>query len=452
VGRPALGPSDSEASGFARALELGAELLCRALLREMDGVARPQAQNLALGREYRSVERGLLAEWRSHRRLRKGLLAGGRTVGGRILTQALYLLGVLAWSLGLSGMIRRLGAANPKVLLYHDISPSESDYVAGLDCTTAPDVFRLHLTYVKAHYAVVDLLTLASGQAPPGAVAITFDDGYASLHSHAFPILQELGLPATVFLVADVVGNRDLVWVNELAFALRRAPDKAMACVRRHFTVPKGANAVQTVSALRLSYDPRAMTALLTELREELRLPLVEHAQRAALYLDHAQIREMTAAGIIFGNHTATHPNLERLTETEQASEIESAQQALRQFLPEPPRAFSYPFGHHGSITASLARSIGMDVIVEVGGYNKPLRRQAIGRVHLAQESLAGLFARMEVVEPVKGWLRQRLRLRGPPASSTSHRGAGGRGKRYAAAKPARFGKRRQIPNNAASE
>jgi peptidoglycan/xylan/chitin deacetylase (PgdA/CDA1 family) len=331
-------------------------------------------------------------------------------VGGRILTQALYLLGVLAWSVGLSGMIRRLGAANPKALLYHDISPSESDYVAGLDCTTAPEVFRLHLTYVKAHYTVVDLLTLASGRAPPGAVAITFDDGYASLHSHAFPILQELGLPAAVFLIADVVGNRDLVWVNELAFALRQAPDKTMAYVRRHFTVPKGADAIQTLSALRLSYDPRAMTTLLTELREELRLPLVEHAQRAALYLDHAQIREMTAGGIIFGNHTATHPNLERLTETEQASEIESAKQVLCQFLPEPPCAFAYPFGHHGPATASLARSLGMEVIVEVGGYNKPLRPQAIGRVHLAGESLAGLFARMEVVEPVKGWLRQRLR------------------------------------------
>jgi peptidoglycan/xylan/chitin deacetylase (PgdA/CDA1 family) len=428
---------------------LDAELLCRALLREMDGVARPQAQNLALGREYRSAERGLLAEWRSHRRLRKGLLAGGdRTVGRRILTQALYLLGVLAWSLGLSGMIRRLGAANPKVLLYHDISPSESDYVAGLDCTTAPDVFRLHLTYVKAHYAVVDLLTLASGEAPPGAVAITFDDGYASLHSHAFPILQELGLPATVFLTADVVGNRDLVWVNELVFALRRAPDKAMACVRRHFTVPKGANAVQTVSALRLSYDPAAMTALLAELREELCLPLVEHAQRAALYLDHVQIREMAASGVLFGNHTATHPNLERLTEAEQVAEIESANQVLCQFLPEPPRAFSYPFGHHGPATAGLAHSRGMDVIVEIGGYNKPLRPQAIGRVHLARESLAGLFARMEVVEPVKGWLRQRLR----PTSSTSHQCTGGREERCAAAKPAWFGKRRQIPNNAASE
>lgn len=341
-------------------------------------------------------------------------------MGRRILTQTLYLLGVLAWSLGLSGMIRRLGTANPKVLLYHDISPSESDYVAGLDCTTAPDVFRLHLTYVKAHYAVVDLLTLASGQAPPGAVAITFDDGYASLHSHAFPILQELGLPATVFLTTDVVGNRDLVWVNELVFALRRAPAKAMACVRRHFTVPKGTNAVQTVSALRLSYDPAAMTALLAELREELCLPLVEHAQRAALYLDHVQIREMAASGVLFGNHTATHPNLERLTEPEQVAEIKSANQVLCQFLPEPPRAFSYPFGHHGPATAGLAHSRGMDVIVEIGGYNKPLRPQAIGRVHLARESLAGLFARMEVVEPVKGWLRQRLRPRDPPTSPTT--------------------------------
>ena len=47
----------------------------------------------------------------------------------------------------------------------------------------------------------------ARGRPPERAVALTFDDGFASVVDHALPLLLERGFPATVFCVAGYLGG-----------------------------------------------------------------------------------------------------------------------------------------------------------------------------------------------------------------------------------------------------
>ena len=42
---------------------------------------------------------------------------------------------------------------------------------------------------------------------PPRAVALTFDDGYESFYQHAYPILQQHGFPAMVYLISEHIGQ-----------------------------------------------------------------------------------------------------------------------------------------------------------------------------------------------------------------------------------------------------
>src|SRR4051812_47347335 len=46
---------------------------------------------------------------------------------------------------------------------------------------------------------------------PDHAVAFTFDDAYASVHTNARPVLDRAGFPGTVFQVGGAIGGRN-VW------------------------------------------------------------------------------------------------------------------------------------------------------------------------------------------------------------------------------------------------
>jgi peptidoglycan/xylan/chitin deacetylase (PgdA/CDA1 family) len=79
------------------------------------------------------------------------------------------------------------------ILLYHSVG--DSPLAVGLAG------FRQQMQWLSANAAVMPLRQLLSNaSAVPLQAAITFDDGYSSLHSAALPILNDAGAVASAFL------------------------------------------------------------------------------------------------------------------------------------------------------------------------------------------------------------------------------------------------------------
>lgn len=106
-----------------------------------------------------------------------------------------------------------------RILTYHSIADR------GDELSVPPHRFREQLAWLKDRRPVIPLAQAARGE---DGVAITFDDGYRDNWETAAPILQELGLPATFFLVSgyldgDAAADRGpwLTWdqARELAAA-----------------------------------------------------------------------------------------------------------------------------------------------------------------------------------------------------------------------------------------
>jgi peptidoglycan/xylan/chitin deacetylase (PgdA/CDA1 family) len=107
----------------------------------------------------------------------------------------------------------RLRTAGAVVFAYHDIGPDESEATSYV---LPARMFRRHLEAVgRWGLPIVDLgeLTgaLVAGRRLDGMVAVTFDDACSGVPQHALPILQDLGVPATVFAVSGALGT-DATW------------------------------------------------------------------------------------------------------------------------------------------------------------------------------------------------------------------------------------------------
>ena len=101
------------------------------------------------------------------------------------------------------------------IVIYHhvatDTPPSTS---------ISPDDFRRHLEYLRDNnFNVIPLDTMLESlqtgvEIPDKSVAITFDDGYISIYSEAFPLLRSFNFPFTLFLSTGPINQNQKNYMN----------------------------------------------------------------------------------------------------------------------------------------------------------------------------------------------------------------------------------------------
>lgn len=171
------------------------------------------------------------------------------------------------------------------ILTFHDIADDSSN------TSFPPAVFKKGMEQLHARgFRALGLLEAADlvrrgAEFPEQAFAITFDDGYETVYTEAFPVLAGHGFAATVFL-----------------------------------TVPRDADRGDRDRLA--SLGGRSM-------------------------LSWAQIREMAGGGIELGAHTLTHPDLTHISPDQVAEEVCGSKGIIEDAVGVSVSCFAYPFGRH---------------------------------------------------------------------------------------------------------
>ena len=166
------------------------------------------------------------------------------------------------------------------------------------------------LEYRQRGYTFVSLGDLSS-LTTKRFICITFDDGYRDNYSLAYPLLERLGVPFTVYVTTGFIDNRLPMWWYY--------PDEQLG--------------IGTEELKKLDTDPLCT----------------------------------------IGAHTVSHPKLDTLSYEEQNKEIADSKLELERLLGHPVQHFSFPHGAHNADTLAICRELGFKTVVQSWG--GPLRK-----------------------------------------------------------------------------
>ena len=262
----------------------------------------------------------------------------------------------------------------PVILMYHCVDDDSFD-PWGL--SVSPENFEAQVGWLAANRTVLPLADFAElqgdGSLPPDAVAITFDDGCASFADTAAPILERAHVPATLFLPAGLIGQRDEFWWDRLArLILGFDGDRLSVLGKTSDLGPPQPderkwrpNQRPSTSRQRLFLDSWAR--IRTRPIDEIDRMLDDIEDRshgfapvpAKLLMTAEQARSVSSAIVEVGSHALTHPSLPAIDSAEKRREICGSIERCEALTGRSPRTFAYPFGDYDEESRALVEECG---------------------------------------------------------------------------------------------
>lgn len=189
------------------------------------------------------------------------------------------------------------------VLCYHAVSPGWGERV-----NVPPDALERQLRrLLRRGYRPVTFTEAVLAPPHRRTLAVTFDDAWRSIAVHARPVLDALGIPATVFAPTR--------WV--------------------------GADEPMPLAAAEWGGTPF-------------------EAELACMGWD--DLRALADGGWEIGSHTVTHPMLTRVTSDDALrEELVASRTAVERGVGRPCRAVAYPYGDFDARVAQAARAAGYE-------------------------------------------------------------------------------------------
>lgn len=276
------------------------------------------------------------------------------------------------------------------ILTYHRVLPDSDERVIfeepGMIVT--PDTLRENLKTLAGYFEFIKLADWLDRKKhnkalPELACAVTFDDGWRDNYEFAFPILEQLNIPATIFIVTGMIDSIKSFWperLSRIAHAVSQQHPELWS--EPQFSWLHGAKTDFTFSEIPPTREQisriidHAKQIPDTEIHDKLdriekSMNLSKQPQAPAL-LSWEQIRSMTHSGLIdIGSHTCNHIRLNYNTDEDIAyHEIVESKNQIKEFTGSSPKLFCFPNGDFSSNALNLVKENYIGAVTTERGWN----------------------------------------------------------------------------------
>jgi peptidoglycan/xylan/chitin deacetylase (PgdA/CDA1 family) len=252
---------------------------------------------------------------------------------------------------GLPALVRHTHTGGV-ILCYHNVvADGERAGDPGLHLPATE--FARQLRWLESRYHIISLMEAVSRikrhRTLRGTATITFDDGYAGVFDHAWPLLRDGHIPATVFVpTAQPHDDREGFWWDHPLIVRDATP------ARRRAQLNDLAGDSLLIGDAILHGTPSGLPS----------------SHRRAAW---STIASAASAGMEIGVHSVTHRNLTQLREDDLKREVVASRQALLERAGVHATSFAYPYGLVDARVREAVRSAGYRAAVTLDyGLNSP--------------------------------------------------------------------------------
>jgi len=99
------------------------------------------------------------------------------------------------------------------IFLFHSVNTNPGLFESSQHLSVTPELFKWQIKWILNRYQPISPKDIEKGEKlPPNACLITFDDGWAGVFEHAYPLLEKLSVPSLLFVNMDPIENLAPLW------------------------------------------------------------------------------------------------------------------------------------------------------------------------------------------------------------------------------------------------
>lgn len=229
---------------------------------------------------------------------------------------------------------------------YHVVKDEEDlPHIQHLYPVRTVEQFRADLDYLLEHFKPISLAELKAsileGKAlEENCMHLSFDDGLKEVYTIIAPVLEEKGIPATIFLNSNFVDNQALFFRYKISLIIDFIAKNKAVEQTLNYPYP-----LDKKSLLAMEYE---QTHKIDEIASLLKIDFTDFLETQQPYLTSPQIKDLIKRGFTIGGHSVDHPLYAGLTLDEQLEQTEKSIQFVQDKFDLSYRVFSFPFTDSG--------------------------------------------------------------------------------------------------------
>jgi peptidoglycan/xylan/chitin deacetylase (PgdA/CDA1 family) len=294
-------------------------------------------------------------------------------------------------------------------VLYHTVGEEPSPFVKNLYRHRDIKTFKSDVEFFLKKFNFVSFQNILDyfekgTELPTYPIYLSFDDGHREMEEIVAPILYNMGVPASYFLIVNSLDNKGIIFPHKKSYIIEQLKNlnKSKQSVIRKALEKRYKNKLDKIIDYVFKLHPYQNRDEIEQLAELLMIDWKVVLNKFKIYLNSIQTKKLIRQGFHVGSHGLDHTKFVFLTKKEREINIRESMDFFRDNFQLTQIGFSFPNSHYKVdrewMSSMIKRDSRVRLFFSTGKYS-PNKFPLINRIGFEEKCVEGLNFALEPPE-----------------------------------------------------